>query len=371
MDKQWTARWITDREFAALPPIDLYHKELNNRDRSYRHREELQNRHMLARKEFTLDGSISLVGACLDITGDDYYKVYVNGCFVGQGPAQGNAFHYYYNRFEIASFLNCGLNAIAVHVYYHGLISHAYNSGDYRQGFIAELTIGGQAAVITDGSWKYRITEEYGNGSVIAYDTQFAEHVDNRLKAHGWREIGFDDSDWSAAAVLKNDDHQLFLQPTPPLAVYDIPPSHVTELAGNLYRIDFGHEITGQFRLRARGEEGQVVEIRCGEELLDNGRVRYEMRCNCLYQDFWTLSGRADDELELFDYKAFRYVEVIAEKGVSLDMGSFSAVVRHYPMDDGGGLVRIVRPYVERHLVHMPKRHQIRLPGNICGLSFP
>ncbi|MDF2671636.1 MAG: alpha-L-rhamnosidase, partial [Paenibacillus sp.] len=336
MEKQWNAAWIMDREFAGLPPINLYHKELDEAKRQEnrrKHSQQLRNRHMLVRKEFTLSGDLS--DAVLDITGDDYYKVYVNGQFLGQGPAQGNHFHYYYNRFAIASFLHPGVNVIAVHVYYHGLICHSYMSGDHRQGVIAELTVGGQAAVKTDHTWSYHITEEYGQGSVIAYDTQFAEHIDNRIKVQGWREIGFDDSSWKEPLEHDQDDHQMYLQPTPPLSVYNRLPSQVLPLEEEGgYRIDFGQEITGQLRLRARGKAGQVVEIRCGEELLDNGRVRYDMRCNCLYQEFWTLSGHEDDELELFDYKAFRYAEVLADPGVILDTESFSAVVRHYPFNE-------------------------------------
>ena len=41
-----------------------------------------------------------------------------------------------------------------------------------------------------------------------------------------------------------------------------------------------GEEITGHFKMRAKGNEGDVIEIRCGEELQEDGRVRYKMRCN-------------------------------------------------------------------------------------------
>lgn len=331
MDKQWNARWIADSEFAKLTPIDLYRKELKREERPD-HPAGLRNRHMLVRKEFPLDGSLS--GAYLDITGDDYYKVYVNGRFVGQGPAQGPPFHYFYNRFNVASFLRQGVNTIAVHVYYHGCICHAYNSGDCRQGLIAELIIDGQAVAATDRTWLYKITEEHGNGETVGYDTQFLEHIDNRIKVRGWKESGFDDSDWKPVWENERDDHVLYAQPTPPLTVYSVRPAAVEELPGEGYRIDFGQELTGQFRLRAIGGAGQVIEIRCGEELLDNGRVRFEMRCNCRYRELWTLSGRDDDELELYDYKAFRYVEVLAGPGIVVDTDSFAAVVRHYPLDE-------------------------------------
>ncbi|GAA3399644.1 family 78 glycoside hydrolase catalytic domain [Paenibacillus hodogayensis] len=329
--KRWTARWIADRDFAELSPLDLYRKELAGGERPA-HPEGLRNRHMLVRKEFELDGGWN--DAWLDITGDDYYKVHINGRFVGQGPAQGNPFHYFYNRFAIADFLRQGVNTIAAHVYYHGCVSHAYFSGDSRQGLIAELTVDGRTVAVTDETWTYRNTPEYGNGATVGYDTQFLEHIDNRLKDRGWRENGFDDSRWSKARERRNDDHILVRQPTPPLSVYDVLPAKTLVLDGEGYWLDFGRELTGQLRLKARGAAGQVVEIRCGEELLDNGRVRYEMRCNCRYQEFWTLSGWDEDELELYDYKAFRYAEVLAGPGVVFDTGSFGAVVRHYPLDE-------------------------------------
>lgn len=44
--------------------------------------------------------------------------------------------------------------------------------------------------------------------------------------------------------------------------------------------------------------------------MLNENEVRYELRANCHYQEFITLSG-GDDTVEFFDSKGFRYVEVI------------------------------------------------------------
>ena len=56
------------------------------------------------------------------------------------------------------------------------------------------------------------------------------------------------------------------------------------------------------------------------------------MRCNCLYQDFWTLrAGR--QEIEHYDYRGFRYGEVIGAP-CALDADSIQAIVRHYPCDE-------------------------------------
>lgn len=331
MDKKWTASWIMDRRFYGRKPIDVYHKETVPTVMP-EPIEELQNLHMLARKSFELKTEAG--HAIVHITGDDYYKLYVNGHYIGQGPAQGNHYHYYYNEFDVSPYLRQGENVIAVHVYYHGLISRSFNSGDLRQGLIAELIADGQVLAYTDGSWKYQAAREFGAAKTFGYDTQFQEHIDSRLAAKGWRLPGYDDSDWLSAWRHIADDHRLFLLPTPNLSVYPVKPMLVTHIEGG-YLLDFGSELTGQFTMRAQGESGQTIEIRCGEELHPDGKVRYEMRCNCTYVDTWTLSGD-EDTLELFDYKAFRYVEVIMPAGVAVavDPESFGAIVRHYPLDE-------------------------------------
>ncbi|MFB9328292.1 family 78 glycoside hydrolase catalytic domain [Paenibacillus aurantiacus] len=329
MDKKWMAKWITDRRFYGLKPIDVYHKE-NEQGRAHEHKAALHNHHMLVRKSFVLPEPPS--NAYMDITADDYYKLYINGEYVGQGPAQGNHYHYYYNRFDVGAYLRQGENVIAVHVYYHGLISRSYNSGDYRQGLIAELVSEDGCIVQTDRTWTNAIAREYGASPIIGYDTQFQEHIDGRLIEKGWRLAGFDDTAWLPCWEHLADDHRLFRQPTPNLSVYTVKPQRVLAIEGG-YLLDFGSELTGQFTMRAKGRTGLKVEIRCAEEQLPSGRARYEMRCNCTYSDTWTLSGE-EDELEFFDYKAFRYVEVLANADVELHTESFAAIVRHYPFDE-------------------------------------
>ena len=140
MDKIWKAKWITDPRFAALQPLNLLHKQLFPVSIP-EHPADLQNQHLLVRKQFQVTDAIR--EAYLDISGDDYYKLYINGEFVGQGPAPGYPDHYYYNHIDIAKYLKTGANIIAVHLYYQGLINRVWNSGDYRQGMIAELEVNG------------------------------------------------------------------------------------------------------------------------------------------------------------------------------------------------------------------------------------
>lgn len=332
--KTWRAKWIQDASFGGLEPLNLLHKELEPFELP-EHPAELLNRHMLVRRVFSL-GADECAGKrmWLDITADDYFKLYVNGVFVAQGPAQGYAFHYPYLRLDVTQWMRPGENVIAVHVYYQGLINRAYNSGDLRQGMIAELFADDQLLLASDDTWKYTVARQYGDGSAetVGYLTQFLEHIDSRLEDRGWRELAFDDSAWNTCYPAKNDDHHMALQSTPPLAVYRRTPASVANPEPGRYLIDFGTELTGQFTMEACGAPGERLEIRCGEELDDNGEhVRYDMRCNCKYREWWTLSGERD-VLEPFEYKAFRYVEVIGSPA-AIRADSFAAIVRHYPFD--------------------------------------
>lgn len=334
MTKLWRADWLTDPSFLGMPKPELFHKELDGGDKVATHLPDLQHHHWYARKGFEVSASeLGEEKVLLEITGDDYYKVYINGSFLAQGPAQSEAGHYYYNRLDVRHALCPGKNVIAVHVYYQGLLNRAYNSADYRQGFIAELSIGDQLLLKSDESWKAIRAEENRPGEVFGYDTQFTEHLDSRSSMGNWRNTDYDDSNWPHAAVNKNADYTFALQPTPVLAVYEKKPKQIEQLDPGHYLIDFGEEITGHFAMKARGEAGEEVEILSGEELLgDRKAVRYEMRCNCLYRDTWVLSG-LEDKFETFDYKGFRYVEVRGPEK-ALQPESFHAVVRHYPLNE-------------------------------------
>jgi alpha-L-rhamnosidase len=332
MDKCWNARWIINKRFEGLSPINVFYKQQHPPSLP-EHRSDLKNLHTLFRKTFSLTAR-NIRSAFLDISADDYYKLYINKQSIGQGPAPSYHFHYYYNRYDVSEFLTPGKNVLAVHVYYQGLINRVWNSGDYRQGLIAELFINNELCIATDASWKYLPAQEFTGTETTGYDTQYLEHIDNRLKQTGWQNVEYDDSCWKHVCECQTDDHTLFLQPTPPLEVYEITPPVVKNVDNGQYFIDFGQEITGQFKMQARGEAGQVIEIRCGEELegKTDSHVKFHMRCNCTYQEYWTLSGGLD-MLEHYDYKAFRYVEIL-DPDQTVNPESFCAVVRHYPFDD-------------------------------------
>ncbi|WP_020620354.1 family 78 glycoside hydrolase catalytic domain [Paenibacillus daejeonensis] len=329
--------WIGDPVFATYRKQDIRHKEMHSAPGTEHHPDELLNHHLLLRKCFEY-GNASPARATFSISADDYCKVYINGRYVAEGPAQGYPDRYYYQNIDVGSYLQPGPNVIAVHLYYHGKISRSYTSGDFRHGLWASLEADGETLLVSDTSWRIKKAQEYVAKTTLGYDTQYHEHIDNRLKDEDWRELDFDDSQWAYAVVQPDmEDMRLIVQPTPPVQLTTLYPAEIREIGEDRLWIDFGKEITGAIQMKATGQAGQVVEIGCGEELLDNGRVRYAMRCNCDYRDEWTLSGADPDVLEWFDYKAFRYAEITTPPRARIDKESIVAIVRHYPVDEANG----------------------------------
>ncbi len=259
--KIWKNHWICNPRFAELTPLPTLHKQSDESFQAPEHREDLKNNHTLFRKKIQIEAGTKRV--LMDISADDYYKLYINGQYVTQGPANSYAFCYYYDQVDITDFVHEGENVLAVHVYYQGLVNRAYNSGDYRQGMIAEVWSDGR--MLTDDEWKCEEAKEYGASRTIAYDTQFDEIIDNRKKLAGWKEANYDDSDWKNAVIKEDDDHNLQLQPTKNLQMeYRVPVS--VKVLEDGYLLDFGEDLTGTFGMKARGKSGDVITIRCGEE---------------------------------------------------------------------------------------------------------
>ena len=109
------AKWICTKDFLAEKPINLFHKQLDKQKPELP--EHLKNIHMLTRKKLYVKKKFGSKYK-IRITADDYYKLYINGRFVCQGPAQGCFFSYNYNEADVTEFLCEGENEIFADVYY-------------------------------------------------------------------------------------------------------------------------------------------------------------------------------------------------------------------------------------------------------------
>lgn len=305
------------------------------RSKSFSRKQNCKNVHTLFRKSFTADNDIK--EATLTFTADDYCKVYINGKFIISGPAPGYLHHYYYMSVDIKQHLQPGENCIAVHCFYQGLENRVWNSGDDFAGLKASLDIayvsGKTEAIATDETWCCYDCQAYQSDRTFGYDTQFAEDIDMRLYPVGWIGIDFDYSEWQPPEIVDYYPHDLNEQPTLALSWQKISPKNIKFITDGHYLIDFGREVVGCSRLCATGENGHVITIRHAEELNEDGTARYKMRATCEYQEYLTLSGGPEVQIEFFDYKAFRYIELINYPG-QLSYCKVAVLERTYPFDN-------------------------------------
>lgn len=321
MDEKKQLQWLTIPEFENTELVNMYHREgmpvsVPNETR--------KNVHVLARTLCNKQNDDARY--VLRVTADDYYKLYINGKYCCQGPAPSYVEHYFYNEIDITSYLKDGDNVIGLHLYYQGLVNRVWNSGDGRFGMAAELEVNG---VSTTLNWKYCISDAY-SGDTVGYDTQFLENFDSRLWQEDWCLVGYNDSEWKDMIPAKWADYQLFLQPTEMLQVYSIEPERIEKRNDGLF-VDVGQEITGGLCITARGKCGSCIRIQCGEELDHDGNVRYEMRCNCVYDETFILNGK-ETQFMPYDYKAFRYAQLIFSE--ETEIIKIEVQVRHYPLNE-------------------------------------
>lgn len=173
----WQARWIWD-DGVATP----YHHFL------------------MARKTFSLPGA--LARANLKITVSDRYLLYVNGEYVGRGPARSDPRFVSFDPYDLAARLKPGENTIAVLAYHYGTIN-GYTR-DARAGIFAQLELqeaGGAIRIVgSDRSWKVRPAKAWSKEATRINDgIGISEVYDARVDPPDWIRPGFDDSTWSPA----------------------------------------------------------------------------------------------------------------------------------------------------------------------------
>ena len=321
-DHVFSGVWITNEEFAELAPRQVFHRQLQRVDLPC---DEHRDRHILFRRHFTLDRLPQ--SALLYITADDYYKAYVNGGFVSQGPAPAYPDRLGYLVVDITGQLHTGENVLAVHTLYQGLINRVWVSGDNRHGLLCDLVLDGETVWGSDERFLTHRHTAYAECGTVGYATQFMESYDSAAPEVGFSAPSFDDSGGTPACRRVYTDYCVMPQPTAAL-VFDTVKPVKTERRGDTLCLDFGSTYVGYLQVSAIGQAGSCVTVRCGQELNADGTVRYRLRANCVYEEPWLLSGNADT-LDWFDYKSFRYAELLLPEGCVIQSVELSA--RHYP----------------------------------------
>ena len=324
-------KWITCRKFASLRKQNVFHRQLDHAAHPV-FDEDLVNTHVLFRRKFFLDNTENCV---IRITADDYYKLYINGKFVTSGPAAGYDFRYFYNEIDLSNWVVAGENTIAVHTYYQGMINRVWVSGDRQHGLLLDLFSGEKLILASDESFRCAVHTGFSAAGTAGYNTQFMERYDAGAPECGFEAPDYDDSAWEYARKREHESYTVLKQPSCQLEYEVIAPEKIS-VSGNSIIVDFGAMFVGNISFAASGKKGDEITMYFAQELNDDGTLRYQLRANCEYVEYFRLSGREEDQLKQYDYKSFRYAQLVLPDGVYVDRNSIQLNARHYPFVQKG-----------------------------------
>ena len=206
-----------------------------------------------------------------------------------------------------------------------------------RPAFCFDLRIeyadGTHEVVKSDLDWRT------SGGPLVFNSIYTSEHYDARLEQPGWSAPGFDDSAWGGVMYRGAPSQRVTAQQTVPIRnVTEYRPRSVRKLDERSYLYDFGQNMAGVTKLRLRGEAGTQLRLIHAERLREDGHAdlsnidvyfRPTDKDDLFQTDVVTLSGRDDEFMPRFNYKGFRYVEVVADRPVELSAENLTAYAMH------------------------------------------
>jgi alpha-L-rhamnosidase len=185
-----------------------------------------QNFYLYCRKLFTLNGEVA--EGSVDVAADSRYKLFVNGKFVGRGPARSDQHWQYYDTYDLRPFLQRGENVVSAIVHQYGAPSHSYTLG--RGGFLLQGELressGRSVRLDSDESWRVLPAPTWDReSSRICVAVMWQEIYDARKEPVGWQRPRFDDSSWQKPVILGTPP----VLPWENLVARDIPFLHEAE----------------------------------------------------------------------------------------------------------------------------------------------
>lgn len=168
-------------------------------------RRETVDSHILMRKSFPLSGAPS--SGHLHIAASDQYRLFVNGRWVGDGPARSEVPNAYVDRYALHELhLRRGENVIALLLHNTMMPQHGQSLCPGGVWLELECRRGRSAVrVATDSSWRVIAAPHYAKPAPRRFfPVGFNEHYLADLEPRGWTELGFDDRAWSRAVKVES-----------------------------------------------------------------------------------------------------------------------------------------------------------------------
>ncbi|MFO7975889.1 MAG: alpha-L-rhamnosidase N-terminal domain-containing protein, partial [Candidatus Hydrogenedentota bacterium] len=140
------------------------------------------NQTLIARKRFSLR---DIREAHIKITADSYYRLYINGAWVNDGPCRSWPWHYQYDVINAAPYLRKGENRIKIIARYFGV--GTFHQIPVQAGLLAQLDVlsknGKKTTIASDRTWEVAEARTWRpNTPKISVQMEPAELYDARLE---------------------------------------------------------------------------------------------------------------------------------------------------------------------------------------------
>jgi len=325
------------------------------------------------------------------VSGDNRYRLYVNGGEVCYGPQLADLRHWRYESIDLAPFLKKGKNIIAAEVMNWG-IDRSYGIISYKTAFLLQGNSEQETMLNTtyDSGWKvlknegmYEKTVHWMTSGEIVGGFYAANPTDSVVADQypwGWKDINYDDSQWKEPEVIfskpKTDagaGHGWIMQPRTTAiqksareAFKKIIRSNIKGLsneysfgneplaipANSSYSIliDQGYVTVGYPKLQLSGGRGAIIKIKYSEALYDDknqkgNRNEYDGKVIKGMSDLYVMDGGKDRVFQPLWLRTFRFLQLeieTKEEALSIDdcYNVYSAtdfpVVAKFEVDDAG-----------------------------------
>ena len=212
------------------------------------------NFYLYARGTVEVDGAPA--AAKLHVTASDRYMLYLNGAYVGRGPARSDPRFKTYDTHDVAAALRPGRNVIAVRAYHFGQPVHgsgwnsmsgnSFTVGE-RAGLWAQIEItdadGATRVSGTDPDWRLLPSPAWDTRTPLVNCGMIGSNETYNAAADipNWTGVEFDDGEWRRPWLVPPPDqpwHVLEARDIPLLRETELPPARVS-LVGEL--IDMGN----------------------------------------------------------------------------------------------------------------------------------
>jgi len=323
----------------------------------------------------TFDLTEKPVRFVVHVSGDHRYQLFVNGKSVGRGPARSDIWHWNFERFDLAPFLQKGKNALAA-VVWNGGENAPFAQMSFQTGFILQGDSPSEALVNTDTSWRVMQNLAYApepldmakmRTYIVVGD---GERVDASKYPWGWEQPNFDDSKWLKAKTLwfsakprglgSDGNWMLVPREIPPMEERPERLAKVRRAQGvtateaflqgkqplvipanskATLLLDQGHLTNAYPHLVVSQGKNAVVTLTYAEALMDSKREKgnrndIEGKTILGKQDVFIADGGTNRLFATLEFRTWRYVQLdIQTQGEPLRIEDFSGIFTGYPFE--------------------------------------